>query len=115
MSLPPGFYMPNQVLRLRKALYGLRQLLRLWWKHLSKILGKFGLQLVSNKICLFTNEWLIVFFYIDDIVVLYHKRDQEKFNAFDDFINKEFKLRDLHEITWFLGVRIIRDRNAKKL
>ncbi len=115
VSPPPGFHMPNQVLQLLKALYGLRQSPKLWWQLLSQILQKFGLTPANEEVCLFSNGWLIVFFYVDDLIALYHKRDQEKFNAFHEYINREIKLRDLGEVSWFLGVRVTRDRAAKKL
>ena len=66
------------------ALYGLKILLLLWYKELTSILAKFGLKLVLGINCLFTDGWLIVFFYIDNIAVLFNKKDflkLEKFKA----------------------------------
>jgi len=44
MKLPPGFNKGkiDKVLRLRKALYGLRQSLLLWQKNLTSLLNKLG-------------------------------------------------------------------------
>jgi len=57
------------------ALYGLKVLLLLWYKELTSTLAKFGLKPVLGTNCLYTNRRLIVFFYVDDITVLFTKKD----------------------------------------
>ena len=57
------------------ALYGLKILLLLWYKELTNILAKFGLKPIPGTNCLFTNRRLIIFFYIDNIAILYAKKD----------------------------------------
>jgi hypothetical protein len=57
------------------ALYGLKILLLLWYKELISTLAKFGLKLVLGTNCLFTNRRLIIFFYVDNITVLFAKKD----------------------------------------
>jgi len=57
------------------ALYGLKVLPLLWYKELINILAKFRLKPVPGINCLYTNRRLIVFFYIDDIAVLFAKKD----------------------------------------
>jgi hypothetical protein len=60
------------------ALYGLKISLLLWYKELTSTLIKFGLKLVLGTNCLFTNGRLIVFFYIDNIAILFAKKDLPK-------------------------------------
>ncbi|KAI1676362.1 Pol protein [Pyrenophora tritici-repentis] len=55
---------------LRKALCGLKASPLLWYKELTKTLKELGLQEAKEAPCLWRNEKLIVFFYLDDIVVL---------------------------------------------
>ena len=62
----------GKLLELKKALYGLKDAPLLWYKHLKETLIKLGLKAVKEVPCLFTNKRLIVFFYVDDIVVLVH-------------------------------------------
>jgi hypothetical protein len=62
----------GKILELKRALYGLKDAPLLWYKHLKETLIKLGLRPVKDVPCLFTNERLIVFFYVDDIVVLVH-------------------------------------------
>ena len=57
------------------ALYGLKISPLLWYKEFISILAKFGLKPVPGTNCLFINGRLIVFFYIDDIAVLFTKKD----------------------------------------
>jgi len=57
------------------ALYGLKVSPLLWYKELTNILAKFGLKPVLGTNCLYTNGRLIVFFYVDDIAVLFAKKD----------------------------------------
>ena len=57
------------------ALYGLKISLLLWYKELTSTLAKFGLKLVLGTNYLFTNGQLIIFFYVDNITVLFAKKD----------------------------------------
>ena len=56
-----------------------------------------------------------MFFYVDDIVVLYDPSNQSKFEEFRDEIMKQFELRNIGELSWFLRIRVIRDRPNNKL
>jgi Reverse transcriptase (RNA-dependent DNA polymerase)/GAG-pre-integrase domain len=49
MKCPPGFEKPNKVLRLRKALYGLRRSPLLWQKELTKTLTGLGFRAVPQE------------------------------------------------------------------
>ena len=64
------------------ALYGLKVLPLLWYKGLINILAKFGLKPVLSTNCLYTNGRLIVFFYVDDIAVLFTKKDLLRLEEF---------------------------------
>jgi len=70
------------------ALYGLKILPLLWYKELTSTLAKFGLKPILGTNYLFTNRWLIVFFYIDNIAILFTKEDLLKL--------EEFKTKLLH-------------------
>lgn len=73
------------------------------------------MQPVSGVNCLFSNEWLILFFYVDDIVVLCMKQSMGKFREFEKALMKRFEMRALGEMQWFLGIRITRDRKSQKI
>ena len=60
----------GELLELQRALYGLKEAPLLWYQELSSTLQKLGLKPVPGALCLYINNKLIVFFYVDDIVVL---------------------------------------------
>ena len=70
------------------ALYRLKISLLLWYKKLTNTLTKFKLKPVLGINCLYTDRWLIIFFYIDNIAVLFTKKDFLRL--------KEFKAKLLH-------------------
>lgn len=114
-ELPPGFDKPGYILRLKRALYGLRRSPRLWHQDLSSALSELGLSRVNEDHSLFTNDWLIIFFYVDDIVALYRKQNHADWISFKSKLMKRFEMRDIGELKWFLNIRIIRDRMNHKL
>lgn len=64
------------------ALYGLKQSLALWYRNLSQKLVELGLEPVTGVDCLFINNYMLVFFFVDDIVVLFdcqHVKEVDKF------------------------------------
>ena len=70
-----GFRVKGKYILLLQALYGLRQSPLLWYNKLTIILKKEGLRPVAKEPCLYYNDWLIVFFYINNIIVACRKED----------------------------------------
>jgi hypothetical protein len=64
---------------------------------------------------LFTNKRLIVFFYVDDIVVLVHPDHMGDHQQFERQLEAIYNLRKLRELKWFLGIRALRDWTAGTL
>ena len=75
---PSKLYKRDKVLKLRKALYSLKQALLLQYNYLVDILYKQGLQDILGVNCILYNHQVIIFFYIDDIIVLYYADNKEK-------------------------------------
>jgi hypothetical protein len=57
------------------ALYGLKISPLLWYKELTSTLAKFRLKPILGTNYLFTNRQPIIFFYIDNITILFTKKD----------------------------------------
>ena len=112
---PDGFRRPGLCWRLLKALYGLKQAPMLWYKELRSALEDLGLWPVPGVNCLYVNEWLILFFYVDDIVVMCTKTNMDKLREFETQLLKKFEMRALGELKWFLGIRILRNRSERKI
>ena len=91
-------------------LYRLKISPLLWYKELTSILAKFGLKPVPGTNCLYTDGRLIVFFYVDDIAVLFAKKDLQRMEEFEAKLLQRYEIRALGDLQWFLGIRIVRDR-----
>ena len=72
-------------------------------------LKKMGLEPVPGIPCLFANAKLIVFFYIDDIVVSVRPEDLAAYEEFERTLKERYEIRCLGKLSWFLGIRVIRD------
>jgi hypothetical protein len=113
---PEGFeHDLGKLLELRRALYGLKDAPLLWYNHLKQTLKKLGLEPVEGVQCLFTSEKLIVFFYVDDIVVLVHPSHLSHHARFEQELKKEYEIRSLGELRWFLGIRVLRNKPNKRI
>ena len=115
-KLPPGW--PgrlNILLRLLRALYGLKQSPALWHNDLFSKLVELGLEPLPGVDCIFTNSYMIVFFFVDDICVIYSKRDTSYVDVFESKLFQAYEMKALGEINWFLGIRVTRNREARQL
>ena len=112
---PDGYADKEHVLLLLRALYGLKEAPRLWYQELVRALTKLGFRAVLGVDCLFTNNKLLVFFYVDDIVVLCLPQYTAELQQFENSLMNTFELRALGELRWFLGIRIIRDRQNQTI
>jgi len=107
---PEGFTNEfGELIELLRALYGLKEAPLLWYQELSSTLKKLGLKPVPGALCLFTSDRLIVFFYVDDIVVLVHPLNIATYKSFKQQLLGTYDIRELGELSWFLGIRVIRD------
>ncbi|KAF2785619.1 hypothetical protein K505DRAFT_261690, partial [Melanomma pulvis-pyrius CBS 109.77] len=55
------------------------------------------------------NKELIVFFYVNNIVVLYYSNNCKKHNDFAQRLLNTFSIYCLGPLKWFLGIRVVRD------
>ena len=112
---PEGFERSGSILLLLKALYGLKQSPLFWQRTFSTTLEELGLQPVPGANCLYNNNWLIVFFYVDDIATIFSSKYLDRFKQFETKLLNRYEMRTLGELTWFLRIRVVRDRSARKL
>jgi hypothetical protein len=50
------------------------------------------------------NDRIILFFYVDDIIILYHLDYQEDFEKLERQLIKLYNLRQIGDVKWFLGI-----------
>lgn len=115
VKYPPGFGEKGYCLLLLRALYGLRQSPMLWQETQGNALKKLGFKQSSEEPCVFYNDIMIIFIYVDDMVTIYRKQSYVQFATFRDQLSQQFEMKQLGELQWFLGVRVIRDRQQRKI
>ncbi|KAK9157462.1 hypothetical protein Scep_004036 [Stephania cephalantha] len=114
---PAGFVddsNPHHVCRLHKALYGLRQAPRAWFDQLKGALLSWGFQNSKADSSLFITTWetspLYVLIYVDDIIVTGAK--PAAIQSFINKLNTTFALKDIGELSLFLGFEVRRDASG---
>jgi hypothetical protein len=116
-ELPDGFGKPGKCVRLKRALYGLRDSPILWYKEFSSTLCSAGMIPSKEEPCLFVDKLrkVIVLFYVDDILIMYHKDDIAKGTQVLNAITSKYEVDDRGAAEWFLGIRIVRDRKRRTI
>ena len=115
MRMPPGYRTAGMILQLQKALYGLRESPLLWQKHFTKKLHDFGFRTIPHEPCCMSKDGILLFFYVDDIVLAYDKKQQDQADNIIDFLHTSYNLTGGGDLQWFLGIEIVRDRDQKKI
>ncbi len=70
------------MLKLFKALYRLQATLLLWLSYLAISLKNLELVPIDDAYCIYTNRDLIIFFFMDNIVILFHSSKEVKYLDF---------------------------------
>ncbi|GJT63668.1 putative ribonuclease H-like domain-containing protein [Tanacetum coccineum] len=108
---PPGFEdldFPDKVYKVEKALYGLHQALRAWYKTLSTYLLDNGFQRGKIDKTLFIKRYkgdiLLVQVYVDDII--FGSTKKELCVEFEKLMHEKFQMSSMGELTFFLGLQV---------
>lgn len=101
IKIPEGLQQKKgKVLKLRKALYGLKGAPRCWYGRLHEFIVNNGFKQSKHDFCLYTNEDTSLLIFVDDILVL--GNDENIINKF----KTEFNAKNLGKINMFLGMEI---------
>jgi hypothetical protein len=116
MELPEGFQEQGagKVCKLKKSLYGLHQSGRLWNEHLNRFLLSKGFTRCKSDPCVYfiPNRELIVAIYVDDNFIFGVRAEIDWIKS---CISKEFKSKDLGEVTNLLSTRITKTSEGFEL
>jgi hypothetical protein len=112
---PVGFKKDGELLQVLRALYGLKESPLLWYKDLRGTLESLGLTPLPGFPCVYVNSWLIMFVYVDDIVMAFHPSNRHLQREFEKKLEEYYGLKCLGELKWFLGIRVVRDINARTI
>jgi histone deacetylase 1/2 len=117
MRQPPGYADKSKstfVCKLDKALYGLKQAPRAWYERLSGKLQALGFKPSRADTSLFYYSKgtyaMFVLVYVDDIIVA--SSSSEATRALLKDLEKEFALKDLGDLHYFLGIEVKRNADG---
>jgi hypothetical protein len=104
---PPQGMDGNVLLKLKKAIYGLRRSPRRWHDKVKPVIQSLGLKQSTVEPCLFykitpSSVFLLVLF-VDDFKVAYHQDDVEFFRRVKEKMFSTFKMNDVED-SRFVGV-----------
>lgn len=111
MDLPPGFTTTcdiGKVCRLRKSLYGLKQSPRAWFGRFAQSMRSYGFKQTQADHTLFLKhdrgKLTALIVYVDDMVVT--GNDVEEIQKLQKYLAKEFEMKDLGTLKYFLGIEL---------
>lgn len=120
MVKPPGYHSkgaslpPNAVCKLHRSLYGLKQASRQWFSKFSGVLLEAGFVQTQSDNSLFVKQigscFLALLIYVDDIVIF--SNDMFEVNKLSFFLDGKFKLKDLGNLKYFLGLEVARSQTG---
>ncbi|RHN73806.1 putative RNA-directed DNA polymerase [Medicago truncatula] len=116
MSVPQGVQCskPNQVCKLLKSLYGLKQASRKWYEKLTGFLITQGYKQSNSDHSLFTlhtdTDFTALLVYVDDVILAgtsMNEIDRIKF-----MLDSQFKIKDLGKLKYFLGIEVAHSKTG---
>ncbi|GMP81639.1 hypothetical protein CsSME_00036279 [Camellia sinensis var. sinensis] len=118
MSLLPGFEQrlgSDRVCRLNKSLYGLKQSPRAWFERFGKAVISCGFSQSQADHTIFykhskNNKIAILIVYVDDIILT--GNDEAELAALKEKLAKEFHIKDLGALKYFLGMEFARSKEG---
>jgi hypothetical protein len=104
------------VYKLNKSLYGCRQAPHNWNADIDAWLRKYGVEPTKADPCLYVmrrgNGVLVVLLWVDDLIIT---GTAELVKAFKAAISAHYKMKDLGQLKWILGMQVIQDEAAGTL
>ncbi|RVW70809.1 Retrovirus-related Pol polyprotein from transposon TNT 1-94 [Vitis vinifera] len=118
MDIPAGLETTsnfNKVCRLRKSLYSLKQSPRAWFERFTKVVKGYGFVQCQSDHTLFMKHFpegklAIIIVYVDDIILT--GDHEEKIDLLKKLLTKEFEIKDLGNLKYFLGMEIARSKKG---
>src|SRR5258705_7975118 len=114
MHPPPGcadYGQKDIVWKLRKSLYGLKQASWAWYTKAKDELKKLFFTCLNSDHAVFTHssnsKFCIIALYVDDLMIL--SNNLSSLRKKKKQLMSTFKMKDLGEIHWFLGLEITQD------
>ena len=117
MKAPPGFssdFTPGEGYKLNKALYGLKQSPRACFGRFTAAMAKFGYEQCNSDHTLFlkrqNDRITCLIIYVDDMIIT--DDDEEEICALKEQLSREFEMKHLGQLKYFLGIEVLRSRGG---
>lgn len=108
MNQPPGYEHGQEVCRLNKSIYGLKQASRQWNLKLTSVLRELGLKSTSVDPCIYyrndNGSIIFILIYVDDLLIFYN--NEEKGKEIQQQLKSKFEMKSLGPVNYFIGWRI---------
>jgi transposase InsO family protein len=123
MRQPKGYEKggANMVCKLKKALYGIKQAPHEWNNEINTFMVDV-LQFTRCKsdTCVYVKRCksgniMIISIFVDDIIIAHHTSDSDEWLSYKQLIVSKYKIRDLGNLEWILGMKVRRNRSARTL
>ena len=118
VRVPDGVNAPDgMVLKLNKALYGIKQAPYEWNKHMHGTLISLGFKQCSNDTCVYfkrtrSHNQIRVGLFVDDVLISVEDCDINEWNNIKHSLMSTYQMSDLGEASHVLGMRIVRLPNG---
>jgi Reverse transcriptase (RNA-dependent DNA polymerase) len=117
LCLPSGIEGAGRVKWLLRSLYGLKQASRVWNDLLNAVLEEIGYHRCSSNYCMYVFRWgtTVVYLavYVNDMLML--GNCFETMHEHKTQLGKRFKLKDLRDAKYILGIQIIHEEGVLML
>ncbi|KAM2863705.1 hypothetical protein FF1_022443 [Malus domestica] len=117
MDFPPGYNAGGKtgVCRLRKSLYGLKQSPRAWFGRFTQVMRRFGYYQSHSDHTLFvkrrSGKVTALIIYVDDMIIT--GDDSEEMMKLEQNLAAKFKMKNLGDLKYFLGVEVARSSRGR--
>src|SRR5579871_6978230 len=103
IDCPKGFEQQNQVCKLNKCLYGLKQSPRVWNKLINEFFNKYNFYYTNSDHGIYINDQsrIIIKIWVNDLIII--RKNILDIKELKKNLNKTFEIKNLRDLTYFLG------------
>jgi len=110
-------FQEDKVCRLKRSIYGLKQSSRAWHFRFHEAIVSFSLNMISEDHCVYVKKTakgiMFLTLYVDDILLA--RNNMEMIQTTKQWLSSIFKMKDMCEARYVLGIKITQNRSKKLL